>query len=316
MNRLMMFLTALLLTACVKITDENQPADIQPPVSKPMDTQPPADPAPESPAVYFVNPLDEPNRYEVRLLASDSVTMVERISLTDQSRILLPLSFQDGYFIDSRASSGQDYLYRVGRTEKTQYYLEREISVKTPRDLVIQSEVVLIKDEAWTGSSRLFLLAGGFVTTNGYQLSIQTKKLFAMGGVIRTFDSPEGSAFGGRKDGGSIDIQADEATGSFRIELLGKNGKSGWLAEGAMDGTNGEHGGNTGSAILKIKNLSDLEIRPLRMPGAGGRGGDRGMTNNNDGYIPIPIWGHPGYPGRPGLMESFCVENGGVRSCL
>lgn len=314
MNRIIALFAVLLLSACVQVTDEH--AETSPTDPKPVDTQPPAqkkESVHENPVDHVVTALSEPNHYEVRILISDKTTMVERISLSDQSRVVLPPSFEDGYFVDSSASSDQKYLYRIGHIEKAQYYLENEISVKIPKDLVIQSEVVLASDENWTDSSRLFLLSGGFITTNGFKLVIQTKKLFALGGVIRTFASPEGLIAGAKKDGGSIEVHTDDATGVFRIQLLGKNGIGGGT-DAALNGTNGGPGGNTGFAILKIKNHSVLGLEPMLKPGAGGPGGP-GKFSLSNGILGFPKIGEPGAGGPSGQAESFCVDNAGVNSC-
>lgn len=315
MNRLLIFVAALLLTACVKVTDEKpteeaQPAPDQAPstVTAPKSDQP--EPIPDSRPAYLVSPLSEPLHYEVRLLMPESSVVVERVLLSDQSRVVLPLNFNDGYLVDPTALSNQKYLYRFGRLEKGQFNLQKEIPIQIPKDLVIQNEVNLLMDESWSDSSRIFLLTGGIITTNGFQLLVKTQKLYAFGGVVRTFASADGPAPGGRKNGGVIEFEADEATGVFRIQLLGKNGSAGTTVAGNFVGTDGENGGNTGMATLNVKTFVQMGYEPLLTPGKGGAGG---MGSINFGVFPAV--GVPGNTGANGRIESFCVKQVGGRSC-
>ncbi len=321
-----------LLPACVKITDADEPDSRQPPASS--ESQNGADSAkgsnsrPVGPQPV-VQALPEAMKYKVLLpVPAGSQVIQRKLHSVEGENVptLLPIVLKDGAFIDENVESGKDYDYELGVIHEGEMDAQASYSVHIPKDFVINSEIQLTADAAWTGiDGRFFLTSQGVITTNGFNLWIEIDALVSDGGMIRSFRSgfqaQQGSA---GRSGGSVRIQARTARGKITMEMRGQHGGLGlkgkdWVSfqdnseqepggpvngmgRGIKGGRGGDgyRGGNSGNFEMKISEAHSLTIYRTIETGVGGFGGPGGKGSPQMHDAINMMEGSPGDEGRPG----------------
>ncbi len=280
---------ALSLSACVKVTDkedENNGAQA-------------------GSALYEVRPLAEPSKYQVALQMHPETQVVQRsVENTNSEATVLPMNMQDGILTDTQPESGKTYIYEQGVVRDGHFEVLRRDKIRIPKDEIIQSEIVLTKDEVWKFDGRLYLEANGIITTNGFALAIETQRLVGKMGLIRTFPAGSQAAIGQKgQSGGAIRIIMRTGEGTLKVEMRGQRGGDGIpgadytsapptginiggpggmgfsrliAGEGGGTGGNGLPGGDSGSFQIQSFEAHSLMILPLIECGSGGGGGRGG----------------------------------------
>lgn len=265
--------------------------------------------------VPIVESTGDWNRFRVKIPITSNVVSVQR-SLSKAPKIFQVLRFQtEGeYFIDHEPPSGESVEYSLVRRDGDQSEVSEIFRVDVPMDLMVESLVEIQSDTKWV-LNRLILKPNGILQTNGYKLWLMAQSLESENALIRTFPSGAQAKSGRGRSGSHIEISANQAQGSMRLELRGQqgaNGKDGGLRSPAMAGTgpngknsrkslvghgcqgvstnggpgqdglrglrgqNGFDGGDSGSAFIFVRSGS-LSINELFDPGMGGQGGSGGI---------------------------------------
>lgn len=194
------------------------------------------------------------------------------------------------------------------------------LTIEVPVDVELNGPIRLDKNTQIEGT-RIFIGRDLTLYTFDKNLKLSAKEIIAEGGVIANFP-PSTKAFretNGRP-GGNIQITAKNAKGSVKFILNGEDGGDGKHgvvtfpgAHPGCAGTNGAHGGNSGSLNLLIQNGKDLSVDLTRIAGQAGAGGRRGFlpytaTLDEAVHPPCRADAAEATNGSPGSLASTCVQ--------
>jgi hypothetical protein len=179
-----------------------------------------------------------------------------------------------------------------------------EIEGKSPTDYVIESNQEL-KQSAQIDVERFFILNSSKLKTNGFDLIIRAKKIFAMNAEIFTFDplplskvgfAPNGIDGANGKSGGMIDISSQMAIGAMVINLRGQTGGDGQFGEPyasrSSQGLGGEPGAYSFREVDTGRKIGVTEDTLIPLPEKqyycstnpkNGHRGDRGLAGHRGG---------------------------------
>jgi len=252
---------------------------------------------------------EELGRYQIKISNPFSYPIaVRRISLISNEELEFETE-AGGEFLDWEVKTGESYLYEFGKFSGDGSFQKLgEKTLFVPLDIVFKTkegslEEFLDKFKKTNSGvdllriSRLVLLNGATLTTDGRDLFIEVDHLYSDEGSIQTLKpSLKASKVGKAKSGGTLQVAVKKATGSLNIILAGENGAHASRPSQLGESGRGKKGiaGNPGKAEATIHECfngpllgAPTEGRCLKQPGPGGPGG-KGLT------------GKKGKNGKPG----------------
>lgn len=244
-------LNALILSACVQVSDPDLGSDAQENVEQTAEL-----------SEYRVIP-GEPNSYDIKVRLPEGVQVVQKENAQTKSRVNLVLKIENGYLVDESVQSGSTQIYHMGVVQNGNFQIVRSLEVAVPQDLLVSSPISLKQDTNWSAYNRIFLQA--LITTNGYRLQISTNEFYSMGALIQTF--PVGTkAIDGKvgRNGGVIRIEAKKAEGLLTMMMTGEGGGK------ASFGVAGGNGGSSGHFFISVAQPGDFQIQAQIRGGSGG----------------------------------------------
>ncbi len=305
-----LYLVALLIStsACVKIKGK----DSDPVVNNLGD---------QAPAVESVQMMPEPNHYLVHLYMPSGSALIQRklVGEVDSTSEILNLEIQNGHIVDREVMAGKTYRYSFLHVENQTLVLDKTVELKIPMDLVISSSLSLYSDQVWTDYNRIFLLNHSVITTNGFQLYIDTNEFRVENASIQSFHAgAQAPADRAGRSGGVLTIHARQAAGRLKIEMSGEMGATGTAGQSYTQGSKsvgepgykGWPGGNSGTGEVLISQANNLCLEVNLKGGVGGPGGPGSLINYPYSEERLPS----GAEGDPGDTEDFKFQNPG--SCF
>lgn len=191
-----------------------------------------------------------------------------------------------------------------------------EYKGRTPKDVVFSGHVMLEK-ELNLDIHRLFFASGAKVQTNGFNVKIKANKVFSENAEIFTFPRGQKAVLTG-KNGGNLNLVANEASGNLRIAMRGENGGDGvdgmsYTAR-ASDGPQGKAGAHDCLRHLGVivrcwctrspgpgsPGVDGFEGRPGSDSGKGGNSGTVTVKVVNDHSFYMNVEQEAGISGNPG----------------
>ncbi len=188
-----------------------------------------------------IKPDGKPNQYSVTLTWRGTYQagnwIIRRTEGKSNTVLLEALPEASSYFTDKTTLPGTQYRYELGMNGRDGFYPISEISVLTPKDLVVTGRMILSDAGPY---SRAFFTENSILVTNGTPLKLELKEIVSLGGVIETFPDGAKSAPGvAGKTPETIQIYAERGTGQLRINTRGERGGDGTDGQDGVKGATG-----------------------------------------------------------------------------
>lgn len=220
----------------------------------------------------------------------DSV-VIERVQIDKpERRIVATLPGTSNTFKDTLVPHNTNFLYFVYGITSTRSSELAEISVKTPRDFIVNGKLHLTED--LVGQFGRFVMGkDSTIVTQGFATDIQVEYLSADSGARFVSFEPELPALVGEgRASGSIRILSQKAYGRLQIQAWGQKGAMG--SPGANAQGRGARGQDSKGKCRSMGRMEPPECYCERdaTPGwPGPRGGDGGMGHRGGDSSPVLI---------------------------
>lgn len=311
-TKIIILLLPVLLNACMKVKNKNSDAP------SPSAENPIKQLSAEQELPYEIIAGESPDAYNYRFsLNLPQVRLFVNRVTSDGSAVEMIQTNAQGEWLEQKIPASTETNYQFGSFQNNEFKAIKTITIKKPKDLVISGTTrwSQIKSHFVEDSSkhlqlekfhRLYLSEGSILITEGENLNLVIKELFAKNAQLQTWPDGQTAAPGQNgRPGGQIFIQAEKVYGKLLVKLHGENGGPGLpgKADPSLNGAQGMPGaphqftGRTDTSNCYVQGLcptlySCEKAATSGSPGDPGRKGFKGGTGfrgGNSGFILFKI---------------------------